>query len=123
MRPVRVGVDGGISKDMTMEGELHKNQKHLVVPASVVVGIHVKYYSDEGADVLDVNGLGVQVYYGGGLMSQLGILERLARATVARKQPKVVEVAGKGGGAIRGLAGSLVLASGAGECVTGVSGG
>jgi hypothetical protein len=53
----------------------------------------------------------------------LGILEWLARATVAGKRPKVVEVAGKGGGTVRGLDGGLALARDAGEHVMGVSGG
>jgi hypothetical protein len=49
-----------------------RNQKHLVAPASVVVGIHVKYWRDKGADVPDADGLGLQVYDGGGLMIQEG---------------------------------------------------
>jgi len=112
----------GISGDMAPEGELPKNQKHLVAPASVVVGIHVKYWRDEGADFLDADSLGVQVYDGGGLMIQEGVLERLARATAAGKRPEVIELAGKGGDAVSRLDFALAATSSVGKHVTSMSG-
>lgn len=108
-----------------LKGELPKNEKHLVAPASVLIGVHVKYCRDEAANVLDLDDLGMQVYNGGGLMSQQGFLERLVRATT-EKQPEVLEVAGRGGGTVSRLDGGLdghMLASSAGKRVTGVSGG
>lgn len=81
------------------EGELLENQKHLVAPAGVIVGLHVENGGDEG--VLDTDGLGVEVDDdGSGLVSQQGIPERLTRTTIAN-------VAGKGGGVVLVLDGGL----------------
>jgi len=80
------------------EGELLENQKHLVAPAGVIVGLHVENGGDEG--VLDTDGLGVEVDDGSGLVSQQGIPERLTRTTIAN-------IAGKGGGVVLVLDGGL----------------
>lgn len=46
------------SEDLALEGELAEAQKHLVVPMSIVIGLHVEDGVDERADVLEADGLG-----------------------------------------------------------------
>jgi hypothetical protein len=69
-RPVRVCVVNNIGKDTVLEGEHGEDQKHQVLPASIIVGPHLQNGEDEGADVVDANSLSVQVDNGGSLMGQ-----------------------------------------------------
>jgi hypothetical protein len=57
-------VVGGISEDVAP-----KDQKHLVVLVGVVVRLYVEDGEDEGVDVLDTDGMGVELDDGSGLMS------------------------------------------------------
>lgn len=68
-----------IGKDTVLEGEHGEDQKHQVLPTSIIVEPHVQNGEDEGADVVDVNGLSVQVDNGGSLMGQQGNPEVLMR--------------------------------------------
>lgn len=68
-----------IGKDTVLEGEHGEDQKHQVLPASIIVGPHVQNGEDEGADVVDANSLSMQVDNGGSLMGQQGNPEVLMR--------------------------------------------
>ena len=103
---------------MAPEGEFPKDLEHLVAPAGVVVALHVEDGVDESTDVLDGDGLGVEVDDGGGLVCQESVLERLGRATVDTD-------ANRGGGIILWLdsgVGHFLRASGSGDRVMGVGG-
>jgi hypothetical protein len=78
-------VVNNIGKDTVLEGEHGEDQKHQVLPASIIVGPHVQNGEDEGADVVDANGLSVQVDNGSSLMGQQGNPEVLMRTPPSGK--------------------------------------
>jgi hypothetical protein len=68
--PVRRGGRGG--EDVCLKGEFAEDQQKLMAPSVEVVGVDVEDDVDEAPDVVDGNGLGVNVEEGGSLLEQQG---------------------------------------------------
>jgi hypothetical protein len=58
---------------MVLQEELADGEEELLAPTSVVVGDGVEDDRDEKADVVDSNGLRVQVQEGGDLVHRQGV--------------------------------------------------
>jgi hypothetical protein len=97
VHPILVRRGGRGGEDVRMEGEFAEDQQELIAPAVEVVGVNVEDDVDEASDVVDGDGLGVNVEEGGGL------LEQQCRVKVSRTSFR------RGRPARRGLHGSGVM--------------
>uniref|UniRef100_J3L0C0 Uncharacterized protein n=1 Tax=Oryza brachyantha TaxID=4533 RepID=J3L0C0_ORYBR len=69
---------GEVGEDMVLERVFADDEKDLIVPAGVVAGVGVDDDVDKASDVLDADGLCVQVDDGGGFMRQDSVVKVVA---------------------------------------------
>jgi len=73
--PVRGGIGLGVEQNVILKRELAGGEQKLITLASVVTGVDVEGSWDQTSDVLDRDGLGVEVEDSGSLMQQHGVVE------------------------------------------------
>jgi len=66
-----------IVQNVILQGEFTEGEEEGLAPARVVVRRGVEDDGDEAANVLDTDGLGVQIHDGGSLMEKKGVMKIL----------------------------------------------